>query len=290
MDLRRLRYFLAVAETLNFTAAAKQLGIAQPSLTSQIKQLELEVGQPLFKRTSRKVELTEAGRLLCREATGVVMQSDLLETRMRDLLEGRGATLDVAVVSEVADLRIARRIRKFFKKNRSIRPTLRFIDSGKSLESDARWDVAIADICQTDGLTTLPLETKNVCVATPRKHRLADRSQVVPSDLIGEHLLLSSPDRRSVAESLILSRDPSLIERISPEISTESCQERLWKVEAGMGLVICSECDADRSRGITPIPFAPDVAQIQPVVAYRSELVTSAILELIEHLTTAEES
>lgn len=290
MDVRRLRYFLAVAETLNFTAAAKHLGIAQPSLTSQIKQLELEVGQLMFKRTSRKVELTEAGRVLCREATAVVMQSELLETRMRDLLEGRGAKLDLAVVSEVADLRIARRIRKFFKKNRNIRPTLRFIEAGDSLESDARWDVVIADRSQTAGFTTLALGSKNVFVATPRKHRLADRKEVVPSDLIGEHLLLSSPDGRSVAERLILSQDPSLIERISPQISIESSQERLWKVEAGMGLMICSECDADRSRGTTAIPFASNVAQIHPVVAYRPELVTSAILELIEHLTTGEES
>ena len=76
MELRHLRYFVAVAEELNFTRAAEKLGINQPPLSTQIRQLEKELGTPLFRRLPRGVELTDAGKLLLEQARIILKQVD----------------------------------------------------------------------------------------------------------------------------------------------------------------------------------------------------------------------
>ena len=76
MELRHLRYFVAVAETLHFTRAAEMLGISQPPLSQQIQRLEHEIGTPLLKRLTRGVELTEAGSAFLPDAIQIVQQAD----------------------------------------------------------------------------------------------------------------------------------------------------------------------------------------------------------------------
>lgn len=76
MELRHLKYFMAVAETLNFTRAAEKLHTAQPSLSQQIRDLEGTIGTPLFYRTKRKVELTRAGEIFLEEARLTLAQAD----------------------------------------------------------------------------------------------------------------------------------------------------------------------------------------------------------------------
>jgi len=85
MELRHLRYFIAVAQERNFTRAAERLHVAQPPLSRQIQQLEAELGLELFDRDSRPLKLTEAGRLLLEQATQVLERIDGLKTMMKRL-------------------------------------------------------------------------------------------------------------------------------------------------------------------------------------------------------------
>lgn len=90
MELRHLRYFVAVAEELNFTRAAKRLRISQPPLSLQIQQLEKEIGAPLFYRHTQGVELTNAGKLMLEEARIILKQVETAKTSVRR--RGRGET------------------------------------------------------------------------------------------------------------------------------------------------------------------------------------------------------
>jgi len=95
MELRHLRYFVAVAEEKNFTRAAKRLGIKQPPLSQQIRKLEKEMGAPLFDREARSVELTSSGRLLLEEARVILHQVERTKTDVRRRARGETGRVNV---------------------------------------------------------------------------------------------------------------------------------------------------------------------------------------------------
>lgn len=97
MELRQLKYFAKVAETLNFSEAARQLCITQSTLSQQVKQLETEMGSPLLHRTSHSVSLTEAGRELLPYAQSTLRAAELCTARMADLNHMEVGTLNIGV-------------------------------------------------------------------------------------------------------------------------------------------------------------------------------------------------
>src|SRR5579863_703379 len=101
MELRHMRYFIAVAEELNFTSAAGRLRIAQPPLSKQIQDLELELGTPLFKRTTRRVELTSAGLVFLEQARGVLAHAEQAVERARAVGFGQVGVLEIATTGSV---------------------------------------------------------------------------------------------------------------------------------------------------------------------------------------------
>src|ERR1700690_2227822 len=105
MELRHLRYFIAVAETLHFGRAAARLHISQPPLSRQIRQLEEDFGVLLFERSKRRVELTDAGVVLFTEARRVLLDADGLAGRVRRAAAGEIGRLSLGFVS-IADYSI----------------------------------------------------------------------------------------------------------------------------------------------------------------------------------------
>ncbi|EJJ30328.1 LysR family transcriptional regulator [Rhizobium sp. CF142] len=99
MELRHLRYFIAVAEELNFTRAARKVGIGQPPLSNQIRDLENEIGAPLFRRLSNGAELTEAGGAFLPEARAILLQAEQAKQSALRAARGQSGRLRVGFTS-----------------------------------------------------------------------------------------------------------------------------------------------------------------------------------------------
>ena len=97
MELRHLRYFIALAEELSFTRAAQRLHVSQPPLSLQIAQLEAELGVQLFVRTSRRVELTLAGQAYLVDARAVLERLDAARQRVGAIGQGQAGRIEVGL-------------------------------------------------------------------------------------------------------------------------------------------------------------------------------------------------
>jgi DNA-binding transcriptional LysR family regulator len=183
MELRHLRYFVAVAEELNFTRAAERLGISQPPLSLQIRQLEKELGTPLFYRRTRSVELTDAGKLMLEEARVILKQVETAETGVRRRARGETGQL---VVGSAGATYFHPLIPAIIRKYRMSYPDIVLAphDSNTSLLV-ARLHAGQVDIAlirppidSADGLAIEPLVDEDSVVILPRGHRLCSLGSV----------------------------------------------------------------------------------------------------------------
>src|SRR5262245_23523731 len=116
MELHQLRYFVAVAQTGNFSRAAERCHVSQPSLSQQILKLEHRLGQPLFNRLGRRAVLTDAGRLLLDRATAVLATVEDAERRLRASDTIHGGRLAVGAIPTIAPYLLPHALESFVRR------------------------------------------------------------------------------------------------------------------------------------------------------------------------------
>jgi DNA-binding transcriptional LysR family regulator len=199
MELRHLRYFLAVAEELNFTRAAARVGIGQPPLSQQIRSLEDELGTPLFRRTPVGAELTEAGKAFLPEARAILLRADHAAEAARRAGRGELGSIRIGFTASAAYLdAVPRSIRWFTRTYADIETTL--VEAGTStlLEQlrDDRLDAAFIRLGRhdPDHVSILPLGTESMSVVVPEGHALAKAKTITLGALAGERMVLFPRD------------------------------------------------------------------------------------------------
>jgi DNA-binding transcriptional LysR family regulator len=188
MELRHLRYFVAVAEELHFGHAAERLHISPPPLSQQIKQLEEEVQVRLFDRSKRWVRLTGAGRLFLDQARQVLIEVDGAVLAARRTIGGRDR-LTVACTPWAGYMAVPHILRRFREQHRNVRIEVQTLNSVQQLRAVKAavidvafiWRPSADEALQIDGLLAYPL-----VAALPFEHRLAARTHLSPRDLSGE--------------------------------------------------------------------------------------------------------
>ncbi len=210
MELRHLRYFVAVAEERSFTRAAERLWIAQPGLSTQIRQLETELGVRLFDRHSRGVEMTDAGKLLLERARAVLAAADKAGATGEDLRAGLSGTLRLGVSSGPGWSGTSMLLRHFVDGRQQLEVTMMQGPGGalgRDLR-DGRLDALIAPAAfAAPELRTLALGQERWVLLTGRTHKLADEAPMPWHALDGQRIAVSGhrddrPYERAVAAAL----------------------------------------------------------------------------------------
>jgi DNA-binding transcriptional LysR family regulator len=192
MELRQLRYFVAVAEEGNISRAAKKIFLTQPALSRQIKALEDEVGQCLLERQAHSIRLTPVGEALLREGRELLQHAEQVLERVR--VAGRGLRLRVGYAPSLAAGMLSVAVESFTQTHQNAHVELFDLSTAEmlaGLESETL-DVAlcVGQQRQTRGLKWTPLVRVPWQLAVSRNHPLARRSRVTPLEVAGEPLLV----------------------------------------------------------------------------------------------------
>jgi DNA-binding transcriptional LysR family regulator len=237
LDLRKLRYFTALAEHLNYGRAAQALHIAQPVLSRQIRAFEQELGVTLFVRDKRKVELTRSGEQLLADAVPLLASASALTRRTRVAARERlsftvGFMPGLIVTGAVQALESAH-------PGLSVGVLRTGWDDQVEVVRDGRADVSyIRQPVSSRGLHIVDLLTEPRVVVLAATHPLAGKESVSITDLVHEHLLQNPdavPEWRDSATDIRQNRPRD------DRVSSYSVEEKLENVARGRGIAVLPE-------------------------------------------------
>ncbi|UXV21234.1 LysR family transcriptional regulator [Pseudomonas fluorescens] len=261
LDLRKLRYFLTVAEELHFGRAALRLHLAQPPLTRQISALEAELGFKLFDRTSRTVTLTAQGRSFLPYARGVLEQVALAQVIAGKLAAGTAGQLSLGYVSSIAlsDL-FSQAIQAFAQRFPEVQLTLVECASGSlgAQVADGRLDIGLSRLLpQNQEVQARSLGEERLVAAVSSDSPLAGQPDVSLAQLSAYPLILFPSDYGSGLNQSIeqLYRHHGVPLRAGP--TGRQITSIIALVAAGQGVALVPECTQGlMNKGVTYKPMA----------------------------------
>jgi DNA-binding transcriptional LysR family regulator len=289
VDLRHLRYFVAVAEERHFGRAAARLHIAQPPLSQQIRALEADLGVELLRRTTRRVEVTSAGEAFLARAREILGAVDDAGHEARAVAAGAVGRLAVGCVGSATYSllpRIARGLSEAL-------PGVDFAFRGEMLVPDqvralraGEIDVALLRTpVNDDALTVQPLRRDRLVVAVPAESSLASRKRLRAGDLRGRDLIVHSGRRQSVMYDAVvrLCHEQGFEPHVRHEVDETSTLVTL--VAGGLGVAVVPEpVSALGIGGVVYLPLAGRASVELAVahLAHRDEPhLTRAVAEVV---------
>jgi LysR family cyn operon transcriptional activator len=261
IEIRHLRYFLSVAETNNFTRAAERMGISQPSISQQIKELEDRLGTPLFARLGRRVRLTEAGEAFKLQAEVILLKLDEARDSVRrigDLLSGR---VEVGVIPAVQFAWIPPVLQRIARDHPGITVAVHELPS-RVIETEVeagRLDLGLGVLAHNPpGLTYQHLISQHLALIVPEDHGYTAVKQLPLAELKDVPLILfpASFDMRQLAEALF--RYSSLRPRLAFEIGTIDAALQTAKLTSIPALLPPIVLEGRESLGLRAVPIVSD--------------------------------
>ncbi len=254
MELHQLRYFLAVARTRNFSRAAEQCHVAQPSLSQQIMKLEAELEERLFERTKRDVSLTAAGELFRVHAERVLEELERARETMREvrgLVRGR---VVLGALPTVAPYYLPERLRRFTARHAGVEVVVHEDTTAQLAQAVLAKEIEVALVSlpvEKAGLVAEEFFAEPLLAVLPRRHRLAraGRAALTLDDLEDEPFILMHEGHCLAGQTLQFCR----LEGFAPRVSFRSAQIEtvLAFVAAGWGVsLVPAMARSGRERGV----------------------------------------
>ena len=275
IEIRHLRYFIAVAEELHFGRAARRLGIAQPPLSLQIQKLEAELGVALFERTSRRVQLTAAGETLLDEGRraleGVRSATDAAVRAAR----GETGSLTIAFAASVMFLTLPRMIRNFREEFPGVRLELRELPTGQQIAALRTGELDIGFLREPPSDDVFVTETvirEQLVLALSKRHPLATRKWLRLIDVANEDFVLFPRDLAPGLHAHVLAMCAEA--GIHPRIvqTSRELYTTISLVEAGIGVTIIPESVRKMGwRGVRYFPIASPFSTTRIDAAWRPD-------------------
>ncbi|AOY91214.1 LysR family transcriptional regulator [Cupriavidus sp. USMAA2-4] len=242
MDLRRIRHFVVLAETLNFRRAAERLHMAQPPLSVSIQKLEAELGTTLFTRDARGVALTPSGRAALAEARRMLFHAAQFSDAARSADSGTGGVLRVGFVGSTTFALLPRLVPIFRAEYPGVELVLREATSARILQwlDEEALDVGLVrtPLLRHSGATLLPLEHDGFVAALPRGNALAGKGPLRLAELAGERFIMYAADEAAGLHSAAMSA--CQLAGFVPRVAQEAIQVQtvLALVESGLGVAL----------------------------------------------------
>jgi DNA-binding transcriptional LysR family regulator len=277
MELRQLRYFVAVAETLHFGNAARRLRVSQPPLSQQISALERELGVKLLTRTSHHVELTEAGRLFlpeCREVLANVDRATALARRTNPVPSG---PLRIGFVAAVGWPLKSRLLAELLKRHPAVVPILGASSSAEQLRAIRAhqldvgliWEQKTPGVDESD-LARLVVREDPIELCMARNDPLAHRKRIPVGTLADQVLFLADRAENPQAHDAMV--DVLRRRRVSPKVQYATGSGIIDLVAAGFGVsFITAASPLSRRPDIVMRPFSPPLSIARLVIVWQRD-------------------
>ena len=256
MELRQLRYLVALAEERHFTRAAAREHIAQPALSQQIRRLEDELGVPLVQRTTRRVALTDAGALLVARARRILAEVDAAQDEMEGLRGGQSGHVTVGAMHTMGPVDVSLVLAIFHERRPGVELTVRE-QSSEELAEMLRVDeldlafLSVTERIESHGLGLQQLVSEELVAVLPCDHRLAKRRRIRMAELSGERFI-SYRDGARLREVLVSAGRDAGYEPLVTLESNESQRIRQL-VARGLGVAILPRSDAESPGAETAV-------------------------------------
>ncbi len=293
MEFHQLRYFIAAAEELSVTAAAKRLYISQPALSRQIQALEEELGVPLFDRIKKRMHLTDAGRFFLVRARQIVCDADTSIQLVQEQFGEAKRKIRLGFISIFLDDIVAPAVKAVRKHSEKFEISLHELSPKAQLDRlrDDQLDLALLGNLSEEDRTRYEMKCimrSPMAAVLPDDHKLANRKQIVLSELQDEPFVSLSdtifPGRRNFLRTVCQSQgfDPEITEE------SDSLSLLLGSVSAGDGVAILpAHSQKLPHAGSVFIHLKTPVIYAEVLAVYKPNLPTCAFSKLLGELEKA---